>query len=89
MLNIAQEHVICVHLNKLLQTKVALACHTRAPSLSLSTIGPPHPKSNHSAYCSKILWSFFLTLLHSFIIQVFILKHYSMLLFFIYLLRFL
>lgn len=44
MLNIARKHVICVHLNKLLQTEVALARHTRAPSLSLSTIGPPHPK---------------------------------------------
>lgn len=55
MLNIAQKHVICVLLNKLLQTKVALARHTRAPSLSLSTKGSPDPKSNHSAYCSKIL----------------------------------
>lgn len=44
MLNIARKHVICVHLNKLLQTEVALARHTRAPSLSLSTIGPPHPR---------------------------------------------
>lgn len=34
MLNIAQKQVICVHPNKLLQTKVALARHTRAPSLS-------------------------------------------------------
>ena len=44
MLNIARKHVICVHLNKLLQTEVALARHTGAPSLSLSTIGPPHPR---------------------------------------------
>lgn len=56
MLNITQKHVICIHLNKLLQTKVPLARHTRAPNLSLSTIGPPHPKSNHSACCSKILF---------------------------------
>ena len=56
MLNITQKHVICIQLNKLLQTKVALARHTRAPSLSLSTIGPPHPKSNHSTCCSKILF---------------------------------
>ena len=44
MLNIARKHVLCVHLNKLLQTEVALARHTGAPSLSLSTIGPPHPR---------------------------------------------
>ena len=56
--------------------------------LSLPTTGPSRvPRRNHSAYYSFLgyfLCPHFLTLPHSFIIQMCILKHYSMILFFIY-----